>query len=116
MSGCVRASTPHLYRVKRMLFCGWCRGKGISPVCATVPLIVDFLIHLRRDKGLSVSAVMGYRSALNSVFALKGLDLAASWEISMLLRSFSKSARPEELRPPDWGVTLVLQSLTRPSY
>ena len=77
---------------------------------------MDFLIHLRRDKGLSVLAVKGYWSALNSVFALKGLDLVASREISMPLRIFSKSARPEELRPPAWDVALVLQSLTRAPY
>ena len=37
---------------------------------------MDFLIHLRHDKGLSVSAVKGYSSALNSVLALKGRDVA----------------------------------------
>ena len=89
-----------------MLFCGWRRGRGVAPVDATIPLIVDFLIHLCPDKDLSVSVVKGYRSALNLVFALKGLDLAASRELSMLLRNFSKSARPEKLRPPAWDVTL----------
>ena len=83
-----------------MLFCGWCRGRGVAPVNATIPLIVDFLVHSRCDKGLSVSAVKGYRSALNSVFALKGMDLAEFRPISMLIRSFPKSVRPEELRPP----------------
>ena len=34
----------------------------------------------------------------------------------MLIRSFSKSVRPEELRHPAWDVTLVLQSLTRALY
>ena len=116
MSGCVRTSTSRLYQAKWMLFCGWCRGRGVAPVNATVPLIVDFLVHLRRDKGLSVSAVKGYRSALNSVFALKGMDLADSRPISMLIRSFSKSVRPEELRPPAWDVTLVFQSMTRAPY
>ena len=116
MSGCVRTSTSRLYQAKSMLFCGWCRGRGVAPVNTTVPLIVDFLIHLRRDKGLSVSAVKGYRSALNSVFALKGMDLADSRPVSMLLRSFSKFVRPEEIRPPTWDVTLVLQSLTQAPY
>ena len=116
MSGCVRTSTSRLYQAKWMLFCGWCCGRGVAPVNATVPLIVDFLVHLCRDKGLSVSAVKGYRSALNSVFALKGMDLADSRPISMLIRSFSKSVRPEELRPPAWDVALVLQSLTRSPY
>ena len=85
-------------------------------VNASVPLIVDFFRHLVRDKGLSVPAVRGYRASLNSVFALKGHDLAASREVSMLFRSFSKSARPERLRPPNWDVSLVLQSLTCAPY
>ena len=71
-------------------------------------MIVDFLVYLRCDKGLSVSAVKGYHAALNSVFALKGMDLADSRPISMLIRSFSKSVRLEELRPPAWDVTLIL--------
>ena len=77
---------------------------------------MDFLIHLRRDKGLSVSAVKGYSSALNSVLALTGLDLASSREITMLLRSFSRSVDPVELRPPAWDVSLVLWSLTSAPY
>ena len=77
---------------------------------------MDFLIHLRHDKGLSVSAVKGYSSALNSVLALKGRDLASSREITMLLRSFSRSVNPVELRPPAWDVALVLQSLTGAPY
>ena len=116
MSGCLRTSTSWLYQTKWMLFCGWCRGRGVAPVKAAVPLIVDFLVHLRCDKGLFVSAVKGYRSALNSVFALKGMDLADSRPISMLIRSFSKSVRPVELHPHAWDVTLVLQSLTRAPY
>ena len=71
---------------------------------------------LRQDKGLSVSAVKGYCSALNSVLALKGRDLASSREITTLLRSFSRSVNPVELRPPAWDVSLVLQSLTGAPY
>ena len=77
---------------------------------------MDFLIHLRHDKGLSVSAVKGYCSALNSVLALKGRDLASSREITTLLRSFARSVNPVELRPPAWDVSLVLQSLTGAPY
>ena len=100
LSGSRRSSTSRLYQSRWQIFCGWCRGRGVAPVHATVPVVVDFLIHLRHDKGLSVSAVKGYSSALNSVFALKGQDLASSREITMLLRSFSRSFDPVELRPP----------------
>ena len=116
MSGCVRTSTSRLYQVKWMLFCGWCLGRDVAPVIATVPLIVDFLVHLRRDKSLSVSAFKGRRSALNSVFALKVMDLADSHPISIWIRSFLKSVRPEELRPVAWVVTLILQGLTQAPY
>ena len=116
LSGCLRSSTSRLYQLRWQIFCGWCRGRGVAPVNATVPVAVDFLIHLRYDKGLSVSVVKGCSSALNSIVALKGRDLASSREIMMLLRSFSRSVDPVELRPPAWDVALVLQSLTEAPY
>ena len=78
MSRCVRESTSNVYQSKWLAFCNWCRERGVAPVNASVPLIVDFFRHLVRDKGLSVPAVRSYRASLNSVFALKGRDLAAS--------------------------------------
>ena len=70
--GCLRSSTSCLYQSRWQIFCGWCRGRGVAPVNATVPVVVDVLIHLRHEKGLSISVVKGYSSALNSVLALKG--------------------------------------------
>ena len=116
LSGVLRESSSRLYQSRWKIFCGWCRGRSVAPVNASVPVVVDFLIHLRQDKGLSVSAVKGYCSALNSVLALKGRDLAASREITTLLRSFSRSVNPVELRPPAWDVSLVLQSLSGAPY
>ena len=73
-------------------------------------------MHLRCDKGLSVSAVRGYLSALNSVFSLKGQDLAASRELKLLLRSFRVSCLPTEVRPPAWDLGRVLGSLKGAPY
>ena len=78
LSGCLRESSSRLYQSRWQIFCSWCRGRGVAPINATVPVVVGFLIHLRQDKGLSVSAVKGYSSALNSVLALKGRYLASS--------------------------------------
>ena len=116
LSGVLRESSSRLYQSRWKIFCGWCRGRSVAPVNASVPVVVDFLIHLRQDKGLSVSAVKGYCSALNSVLTLKGRDLAASRKITTLLRSFARSVNPVELRPPAWDVSLVLQSLTGAPY
>ena len=117
LSGVLRESSSRLYQSRWKIFCDCVgRGRGVAPVNATVPVVVDFLIHFRQDKGLSVSAVKGYCSALNSVLALKGRDLASFREITMLLRSFSRSVNTVELRPPAWDVSLVLQSLTGAPY
>ena len=78
LSGCLRSSTSRLYQSRWQIFCGWCRGRGVAPVNATVPVVVDFPIHLLHDKGLSVSAVKGYSSALNSV-SVVSRDLWISW-------------------------------------
>ena len=116
LSRCVRDSTARLYQSQWLSFCGWCRGRSITPIDATIPMIVDFLIHLREDKCFSLSALKGYRSTINSVFTLKGMDLTNSKELSMLFRSFAKTCSPQDLRPPAWDVALVLQSLTNLPY
>ena len=116
LSLCVRESTARLYQPQWLSFCSWCRGRSITPIDATIPVIVDFLIHLREDKGFSLSALKGYRSAVTSVFNLKGLDLANSKELYMLFRSFAKTCSPQDLHPPAWDVALVLQSLTNQPY
>ena len=79
-------------------------------------MIVDVFIHLRQDKGFSLSVLKGYRSTINSVFTLNGMDLANSKELSMLFRSFTKTCSPQDLRPPAWDVALVLQCLTNQPY
>ena len=116
MSSCNMESTARLYQSQWLSFCGWCRERGVAPVDATIPLIVDFLIHLRRDKGFSLLALKGYRVAISSVLSLIGLDLANSWELAMLFRSFLKACSPTDLHPPAWDVALVLQSLTGAPY
>ena len=51
-----------------------------------------------------------------TLFALKGMDLATSCELSMLMRSFAKACSSQEIRPPEWNVTLALRSLTEVPY
>ena len=42
----------------------------------SVAKITDFLLFLRRDRGLSVSAVKGFRSMLTSVFKYRLPELS----------------------------------------
>ncbi|XP_064103326.1 uncharacterized protein LOC135213276 [Macrobrachium nipponense] len=116
MANPVKPSSGRLYQGKWRLFQDWCQDKGIAPDEATIPQLACFFHHLRKDKQLSISAVEGYRAALNKVFSLKGMDLAASPEILLLFKHFRKTCPPRELRTPHWDVALVLKSLRGPPY
>ena len=61
-------------------------------------------------------AVKDYRAALNHVFSLTGMNLAASAVLSGMFRSFKRSCPPREIRPLDWNLFLVLQCLCRPPF
>ena len=61
-----------------------------------------------------MSAIKGYCS-LNQVFVLKKMGISSSQEISMLIKSFVKSC-PQEARPPNWDMSLVIRSLMRHPY
>ena len=54
----------------------WCRGRSITPIDATIPVIVDFLIHLRQDKSFSLSALEGLSLYHKLGFQTQGLGLS----------------------------------------
>ena len=116
MSAPVRASSAKVYQGKWKAFVEWCQSKQVVPEQATIPEIASFFHYLRKYKKISLSAVQGYRAALNQVFSLKGMNLALSPEISMLFSHFKKSCPPREIRSPPWDVALVLNSLRGPPY
>ena len=95
-----RLSSSEVYECKWKTFTGWCPGRNLDPVRACIQDLADFFVFLRRDKGLSISAIKGYRSTLSQVFGLKDMDLTLSRELSMLFRSFEKSCSPKEIKPP----------------
>ncbi|XP_076048954.1 uncharacterized protein LOC143029809 [Oratosquilla oratoria] len=114
MSFPIHSSSATLYQGKWNAFAEWCHSRAIIPDQATIPQIASFHF-LRKSKKISLSAVQGYRAALNQVFSLKDMDLALSPEISMLFRHFRKSCPPREITSP-WDVALVLNSLRGPPY
>ena len=116
LSSCVQESTARLYQAEWLSFCGWCCGRDIAPVNATILLIMDFFIHLHRDKGLSVSAIKGYQATLNSVLPLKGLDLSTSRELSIAVQEFLEVCSSWGATASRLGRRSCLQSLTGPPY
>ena len=68
LANCHRPSSYRLYQHRWLAYRQWCRSKGHMVSSPSVAKIADFLLFLRQVKGLSVSAVKGFRSMLTSVF------------------------------------------------
>ena len=75
LSLCVREFTARLYQSQWLSFCSWCHGRSITPIDATIPVIVDFLIHVRQDKSFSLSALEGLSLYHKLGFQPQGLGL-----------------------------------------
>ena len=50
-----------------------------------------YLLPYVREHGLFVSAIKGYKAALNDVFSLTGLDLATCLMVSQMFHHFERS-------------------------
>ena len=61
---------------------------------------------------LSLPEIKCCRAALNHVFALAGIDLAANRVINRMFRSFEKNLLSREIKLPEWNLSLVVRSLT----
>ena len=79
-------------------------------------MIAEFLLHLFRDKQLATITVKGYRSALSSLMASRGLDISHDPDLNALIRYFSIE-RPRTVsmvrETPGLVFALVLRFLMR---
>ncbi len=116
IAGHHRASTSNLYQTKWQTFVNWCNGEEINPLKATVPQVADFFLFLFNEKGLQMSTIKGYRSAIASILRLQGTDISNDDQMFMLIKSLDLR-RPTTTSPvPKWDLALVLRNLTGPPY
>ena len=81
-----------------------------------VAKIADFLLCLRRDKGLSVSTVKGFRSMLTSVFKYQLPELSDHFLLRDLIRSFELERPVRSPCPLTWDLCRVLEYLRGPVF
>ncbi len=111
-----RGSTLKLYQSKWQIFSLWCEGRRTDPLKATVSQVADFLLHMFEEENRGPSALQGFRSAINSVWAYQGRSLNNSYEITCLLKSFSVE-RPRTINKfPKWDLALILRTLNQAPY
>ena len=79
-------------------------------------MIAEFFLFLHQYLGLSVLVVKGYRAALNHVFLLTGMNLAACSVVFRIFRHFEMSFPPCKIQPPDCNLSLVLRCSSRPPF
>ena len=106
-----RRSTNIIYQQKWSIYRKWCRDRQVSVSRPTLPKIADFLLYLKKQRGLSVTSIKGYRSMLAYVFRLKLPEISSSLVLKELTRSFSTGKGSKPCLPPSWDLNKVLSSL-----
>ena len=109
LANCHRSSSQRLYQQSWLSYQCWCRSKGHTVSSPSVAKITDFLLFLRHDKGLSVSAVKGFRSMLISVFKYWLPELSDHFLLRDHIRSFELEHPVRSPCPPTWDLCRVLE-------
>ena len=101
----IRVSTATVYDSKWTIWCNWCDARKINPCSPTIVNVCVFFTNLH-EKKTGLSAIRGYRSALNTVFrAKRRLDLVHDDRITSLFKAFGIE-RPIARRPfPLWDLS-----------
>ena len=113
---CRRKSTRGIYQARWSTYRAWCRVKGHSVSRPSVSKVADFLLYLRRKKGLSYSAIAGYRSTLSAAFRYVLPELSDSSILRDLLKSFKIEKPVKPSRAPPWNLEAVLLFLRSSSF
>ena len=116
LSLCRCSLSHHLYQHRWACYRRWCLPKGHSVSSPSIANIVDFLLFLRNERRLSVSAVKCYRSTLASVFKYKLPELRDSFVLNDLIRSFETERPLHPVSPPSWDLVKVLNYLQGYSF
>ena len=111
-----RPSSRAVYQARWSVYRDWCHSNGHSVSRPTLVKVADFLYWLRFSRGLSVSSLRGYRSALSAVFCFHLPSLSSDPVIRNLLRSFRLSSAERVMRPPAWDLSKVLTYLVSPAF
>ena len=113
----LRESTRASYDSKLELFFKWCNDFTCDPYSASLGLVADFLIFLF-DKGLAISTIRGYRSAIASCHRgfQDGSSISESSILSNLCKSFFLKRPPEKTLLPAWSLPVVLRALAEAPF
>ena len=99
------------YQSKWSVYCSWCRRNGHTVSAPSARKLADFFIYLHEDRKLSISAIRGYRSVLNGIFALRGLDFSSDPVLAEVIRTCARKVPRAVDRRQPWNVDVVFRFL-----
>ena len=109
----LRESTRASYDSKLECFFKWCNDIPCDPYSASLGQVADFLVFLF-DKGLAISTIRAYRSAIASCHKgfQDGSSILGSSVLTNLCRSFFLKRPPVKTLLPAWSLPVVLRALS----
>ena len=93
----------------------WCGEKDIYPLEVSVDQVCDLFHHLFSE-GKAPVTIGGYRSAINSVWELKGRSLVSNHMVVPFSNSFKLERPCSRHTLLKWDLNLALRFLRRPEY
>ena len=113
----LRESTRASYDSKLECFFKWCNDIPCDPYSASLGQVADFLVFLF-DKGLAISTIRAYRSAIASCHKgfRDGSSILGSSVLSRLRRSFILKHPPVKTLLSAWSLPVVLRALSEAPF
>jgi hypothetical protein len=114
-------STKVIYDAKWRRFAVWCHSckPKVVPHLVTEPQMAEFIASLHEDKTLtSLSAILGYRSAINSVLkCFARYEVVSSPNISRMMQSVRRlTPKSTGIHTPKWNLALILRYLAKKPF
>ena len=112
-----RDSTREAYNSRLAGYFSWCESHGVDPRSASLTDVADFLITLF-DKGLLVSTIRGYRSAIAAIHTgfPDGSSMSTTPSLTGLVRAFFLERPPKRKLLPAWSLPRVLEALAKAPF
>ena len=111
-----RLSTRAIYKSKWVIFVKCCDSNKVDFRSLSVNQIVDFLLHLVKERNLQPTTIEGYRTAIADMVGNDRLNISKDENLTRLLDSLQRDKPKGRRGVPTWNLSLVLHQLTKAPF
>ncbi|KAM7182065.1 uncharacterized protein RBU57_000616 [Macrochelys suwanniensis] len=111
-----KPSTRLTFEAKWKRFSIWCAQRQVLPLQATVPCILDYLMHLKEEH-LAFGSLKVYLAAISAFHpGADGRSVFAHSVVQRFIKGLEKVHPPTKTPVPAWDLNLVLSCLMGPPF